>query len=184
MPATNLVLLTRSKYSRFETTLRPNQYHHTCWYEIYNWLDGTDTGEPVCEYLIQQFQGFLEEKGMSLNHITWEDEKGVKALLDLTAMMEAAVEVAFPDCKAKKTGGWLWRGYYLNDLQPVRKIVVCCCCAERSNNKQLFFGQVVIHWGVLRAPDGDHIREYERDCAYFQARLELDPSAFFCLVEG
>ena len=116
IPVTNLVLLTRSKSSRFETTLQPNQYQHTCWYEIYNWLGEANTGEPVCEYLIRQFQDFLEEKGMSLHRVTWEYENGVKAMLDLTAMLEAAVEEAIPDCKAKKSGGWSWRGFYLYDV--------------------------------------------------------------------
>jgi len=112
-PDTRLVLLTRSRSSSIQTTLEPDDYHHLCWYEIYNWLSGIDTGDDVCQYLIAGFMNFLEEKRMSVKRISWEYIQGVPEMLNLADMMEAAISEAMPTAEWKRSGGWHWRGYYL-----------------------------------------------------------------------
>jgi len=113
VPDTRLVLLTRSRSSSIKTALEPDDYHHVCWYEIYNWLSVADTGDDVCQYLIAGFMTFLEEKRMSVKRISWEYVQGVPAMLSLADMMEAAISEAMPTAKWKRSGGWSWRGYRL-----------------------------------------------------------------------
>lgn len=111
----SLVLLTRSKQNANETTLPDDEYHHVCWYEIHFWLRQCLGVDEVVDHVIQDFLEFLEEKKMSLQKVGWEYDNGVSALVDLTAMMEAAVSEVLPEKKFKRTAGWSWRGFYLDN---------------------------------------------------------------------
>lgn len=110
---TQLVLLSRSRYSAVETTLSSEQFSRRFWYEIYNWLTATYFEDDVCDFFVSNFMSFLEEKQMSLNHVTWEYSQGIPALLNLTEMIEAATATALPGNKITRTAGWDWRGLYL-----------------------------------------------------------------------
>jgi len=110
-----LVLLTRSRQSSHETELPSDDFHHVCWYEVHAWLRNLIGRDPVADHIILDFLEFLEEKQMSLQRIGWEYEKGVSSLVDLTSMMEAAATEVFEDAKLKRTAGWSWRGFYLNE---------------------------------------------------------------------
>lgn len=114
-PNHRLVLLSRSRATAAQTSLAAEQYRHVCWYEIFDWLDELSPSDEVCRYLIRQFQVFLEDKAMNLRKVTWEYEHGVAAMLDLTNMMEVAAREALPDMPVKRTGGWNWRGFYLDN---------------------------------------------------------------------
>lgn len=109
-----LVLLTRSRASANETTLVPADYHHVCWYEVYNWLADMSNCDEVSQYFVNAFMNFLEEKNMNLKKVTWEYAHGTEALLNLTTMMEIAAKEIMPDVAFKRTGGWSWRGFYLD----------------------------------------------------------------------
>ena len=52
---------------------------------------------------------------MNLVKVDWEYTDGIKSLLNLTNMLEAALEEVY-DLKLKKTGGWFWRGYYIDTI--------------------------------------------------------------------
>jgi hypothetical protein len=112
---TLLVLLTRSRSSLLETSLQPDEYHHICWYDIYNWLSNVDTKDAICQYFIRSFMSFLEDKSMSLKKVTWEYIQGVPSLINLTTMMEAAVQEVMPAVALRRTAGWSWRGFYLDN---------------------------------------------------------------------
>ena len=116
IPTTRLVLLTRSRYSSPPTTLPPSEYYHLRWYEIYNRLSTMEISDEVCEYFVRCLMDFLEEKKMSMKLVGWEYITGVPALLDLTEMMEAAIAVVMPDAGRKRTAGWSWRGFYLEEV--------------------------------------------------------------------
>jgi hypothetical protein len=109
-----LVLLTRSRSSANETTLTSADYKHICWYDIYNWLEDLSNRDEVSQYFIHDFMKFLEEKNMNLKKVTWEYIHGVDDLLNLTGMMEVAAKEAMPGVAFKRTGGWSWRGFYLD----------------------------------------------------------------------
>jgi hypothetical protein len=110
-----LLLLTRSRLSRLETTLEQEKYHHICWYEIYNSIACASIQDEVCNHMKADFMEFLEEKKMSLKKVGWEYINGVTNLVHLVDMIEAALSEAVPDIKYQKTGGWFWRGYYIQD---------------------------------------------------------------------
>lgn len=113
---TRLILLTRSKQSALDTTLSPDEFHHACWYQIHAFLLSSKVNDKVAEYLIDQFLGFLEEKGMSVKKVSWEYMQGVPSMLNLISMVEAAIEEAIPWVKIKRTGGWNWRGFYVGEM--------------------------------------------------------------------
>ena len=113
-PTTRLVLLTRSRVSAQETTLAPCEYHHVCWYEIYNWLAEMEVRDEVCQYFIPGFMRFLEEKKMSMEKVPQEYVEGVPAILKLTNMMEASIPEAMPKTKHTRTAGWGWRGFAID----------------------------------------------------------------------
>ena len=53
---------------------------------------------------------------MSMKQVGWEYITGVPALLALTDMMEAAITVVMPNAGRKRTAGWSWRGFYLDEV--------------------------------------------------------------------
>ena len=110
-----LVLLTRSQYSAVETELSKDEFHHVCWYEVHSWLRKLVAENEILEYFINDFLTFLEEKNMSLQRIKWEFESGVGSLIDLTTMLEAGIGELLNNLKIKRTAGWSWRGFYLDD---------------------------------------------------------------------
>jgi hypothetical protein len=111
----NLVLLTRSRISSQETTLSRDEFHHVCWYEIHNWISNIrdNIQDHVCIYAIEEFLTFLEKKQMSLEQVSWEYIKGVSSLVSLGNTLEVAIIESIPESKIKKSGGWHWRGYFI-----------------------------------------------------------------------
>ena len=114
-----LILLSRSRYSNIGTSLDPSAYHRLYWYDIYNWLASAKTDDEVSRYFCDGLMGILEEKKMSVKKVGWEYINGIPAMLDLIAMMEAALSVALPEASRQRTGGWFWRGFY--KVTPVVK---------------------------------------------------------------
>lgn len=110
-----LILLTRSKQTAIQTTLARNKFRHICWYEIYNWLSSIQSTNEIINYFIHDFLEFLEDKAMNLVKVEWEYPSGVKSLINLINMLQAAIEEV-TDIKLKRTGGWFWRGYYINSV--------------------------------------------------------------------
>ena len=92
IPCCRLVLLTRSRSSLTETVLPRQDFHHVCWYEVYEWFAALDTGDAVCQYLIADFRSFLEQKDMNLQKVTWEDGQATLAQLNLSDMLKAATK--------------------------------------------------------------------------------------------
>ena len=114
---TVLVLLTRSLASGQETTLARNEYHHVCWYDVHRELAEirNEGVGKICIFLIDEFLSFLEEKQMSLERVGWEYINGVPSLVALINLLEVAILEALPDVKLKKTGGWEWLGFRLDN---------------------------------------------------------------------
>lgn len=110
---TRLVLLSRSRYTDIRTSLDPSAYHRVFWHEIHDCLKSANTGDDVCRYFCDSMMAFLEEKNMSVKQVGWEYIRGVPAMLDLTNMLEAASQVAFPEASRQRTAGWSWRGWYI-----------------------------------------------------------------------
>jgi hypothetical protein len=112
-PNTRLVLLARSRYTAFDTSLSPADYHSVYWYEVYNWLSRVQAQDDISQYFVRSLMSFLEGKRMSVQKVTWEYIQGIPAMLNLTDMMERAMAAAMPGLKFTRTAGWNWRGFYL-----------------------------------------------------------------------
>ena len=41
-------------------------FERVCWCDVFDWPSGIDTLDDVCQYFVESFTGFLEEKGMSI----------------------------------------------------------------------------------------------------------------------
>jgi len=110
-------LLTRFAVKFSEEDERP--YKHVRWYEVYNWLSNARTRvtDPICVYLIDSFNSFLEVKQMSVQKVGWEYINGVPALINLVNMIEVAIQGAgltlysgYPRAIAKDS-----RGFYIEN---------------------------------------------------------------------
>ena len=112
---TRLVFLTRSRIAAQLTSLSPDKYVHRCWYQVNDWLINAEVTEPVCEHIVDDFMNFLEGKKMSHKKVTWEYMEGVLALNNLIAMLETAIMELWPKMKFRRTAGWNWKGFYLDN---------------------------------------------------------------------
>jgi len=118
-PATikHVNLLTRFAVDFSEAEERP--YKHVRWYEVYNWLSNARTRvqDPICVYLIDSFNSFLEVKQMSLQKVSWEYINGVPALINLVNMVEVAIQgVGIPFYSSyPRAAGWDFKGFWLED---------------------------------------------------------------------
>lgn len=157
VPSTSLVLLTRSRQTMLETTLQPADYHHKCWYEIYDWLKEAQAQDVISSYLIDQFLTFLEDKRMNLQKVTWEYSEGIASLLHLVDMIEAAIQESRPGIKIKKSGGWNFRGYYIGDFW----------CGVRYDHPMIF---VVERW--------------TKNTPLFKRELDLETLHFLALTKN
>jgi len=107
----HVVLLTRFMVD-FGEEERP--YKHARWYEIYNWLSNARTRikDPICVYLIDSFNSFLEVKQMSLQKVSWEYINGVPAFNNLITMIEVAIQSTKIPIHGK-SAGWDYKGFWL-----------------------------------------------------------------------
>lgn len=105
----HLILL--SKYNcEYEMKIR----NHVFWYEIYNYFVERRYNELVIEYLRNQFIEFMEVKQMVPKKVSWEYEKGMESMNNIMLMLQTILDTL----KIKiyqKSGGWNWRGYYLEN---------------------------------------------------------------------
>lgn len=113
--ATQLVLLARSRTTALTSSLDPQVFACRTWYDVYNLLSAIQTDDEVSRYMTEHLMGFLEEKRMSMKRVGWTLEDGVPALLNLVDMIQAAIEAVRPQPNLKRSGGWSWRGFFLDE---------------------------------------------------------------------
>lgn len=93
-------------------------YKHIRWFEIYNCLSEIEDKvcDPVCQYLIDSFNSFLEVKQMTLQRVTWEYINGVSAMINLINTIEVAIQSAGIDFYKTfpKSAGWDFKGFNLD----------------------------------------------------------------------
>ncbi|MHC5053961.1 MAG: hypothetical protein ACYTKD_04510 [Planctomycetota bacterium] len=85
------------------------------WYKVAHWLrrqpDQITWRHPASGYLVEQFVGFLQERGITMEQVTWQMVEGVKSMRNLVAM----VEEVLMNKKQKLTAsfGRHWSGFYV-----------------------------------------------------------------------
>lgn len=88
-PNTGLVLLTRVSVLDTDHQGIPNKC--VLWSEIHSCVEKLNCHEPISTYLVRSLRTYLEDKGMSMNKVTWEYERGVLALNALMQMIDNAI---------------------------------------------------------------------------------------------
>jgi hypothetical protein len=80
------------------------------WHTIANVLSRTLRGLPnkTSAFVIQQFLGFLKDKGMTMEKVTWELSTGIHSLMSLMNMLGEAVKAA----KVREKSGGVGIEYY------------------------------------------------------------------------
>jgi len=111
-----VILLTRFAED-LDKTEKP--YKHIRWFEICNYLGSSKDriNDPVCKYLIDSFDSFLEVRQMTLQKVTWEYVNGVPAMINLINMIEVAIQGAGIDFYKiyPKSAGWDFKGFNLQN---------------------------------------------------------------------
>lgn len=108
--ATKLVLLTRYPITYGVNAEKPDV--HIRWMEIGEWLEELQFDSEVTKFLVEQFLGFLYERGMKMEKVTWQLVEGQRSLRSLLAMVEEAISATNLSIH-QRTAGWDWIGYYL-----------------------------------------------------------------------
>jgi hypothetical protein len=109
-----LVLLTRK---HVDLTRIPTRLDNAVrWFQVGEWLDeelklaNQNEKSRVTAYLIRQFTGFLKERGMSVDKVTWQLTDGVRSLVYLKRMLYEAVSNSVCEQIGQNTGmetcGW------------------------------------------------------------------------------
>lgn len=107
---TTLVLLTRYP-PEIEPVARVPDVSRR-WYGVAEHLRGAlahCAADSTSAFLIRQFLDFLQERGMTMEQVTWELKAGVKALENLMAMLDEVLEGRVPEHKISV--GKEWAGY-------------------------------------------------------------------------
>jgi len=110
-----LILLTRYAVNYEEHKGIPDR--QVCWFEVYNWLKSLEPQHAVSAYLIDSFNSFLEDKGMSIEKVTSEYIEGMPAFNNLINMIEAAIKsVGIPFYKNyPRAAAWDSKGFWLEN---------------------------------------------------------------------
>ncbi|WP_159452273.1 PD-(D/E)XK nuclease family protein [Singulisphaera sp. GP187] len=89
------------------------------WYQVADWLLGELQGQSirssVSRYLVEQFVGFLEVRGITMEAVGWEMVAGVRSFRALITMLSEALSASNAPKIAKDPSCWDSCGYYFDD---------------------------------------------------------------------
>ncbi len=108
---TGMVFLARSRQAAISTRLLVHEYHHVCWYEVYEWIQRLNVRDEVAVFFATNFEHFLETKSMNYSRVSGEYTDGIASMNNLIQMLRAAISEASPKARVTVTGGFGWRGY-------------------------------------------------------------------------
>lgn len=85
------------------------------WYEVGGFLkesmESDTCGAQVSHFLVGQFVGFLQSRGMLMERVGWEFAGGIRALWNLMKMLEEVARKQTEDVRSSIGLGWI--GYHL-----------------------------------------------------------------------
>lgn len=110
---TCLTLLTRYPFNPIETQEQPDVAIR--WYQIAEWieceLEQKTIQQPSSVYIVEQFLGFLKQRGLIVEKVSKEFIPGIQSLLNLLVMLERSLQLV----KATSISfdiQWEWVGYF------------------------------------------------------------------------
>lgn len=110
-PHTRLVLLTQYTVDCAESD-EPD--HRVRWADVADRLQRLPTACPATKFLITEFTNFLRSQQMTNERVGSEFIAGAHAQRNMLVMLRRALELAGIKNR-KRSGGWDWIGYYLDD---------------------------------------------------------------------
>lgn len=118
VPIKRVLLLTQFAVDLDESE---KPYKHIRWFEIHNYLTSlkAEIDDPICSYLIDSFNSFLEAKQMTLQKVTWEYINGLPAMINLINMIEVAIQSSGIEFYKTypKSAGWDFKGFNLQNQE-------------------------------------------------------------------
>ena len=149
-----LVLLTRK---HVDLTRIPTRLDNAVrWFQVGEWLEelklaNQNEKSRVTAYLIRQFTGFLKERGMSVDKVTWQLTDGVRSLVYLKQMLYEAVSnfgcEEIGQVGAQETCGWSFvKGKVLYNVAMKYSepgiLHFKACGVNKSRAEQIGYGSV------------------------------------------
>lgn len=108
--------------SRYPIQIAPSLAHAVLsrrWYQVADWLltelKSQSIHSSVSRFLVEQFVGFLEERGITMEAVGWEMVSGVRSFRALVAMISEALSALKAPKIARDPSCWDSCGYYLDD---------------------------------------------------------------------
>jgi hypothetical protein len=87
-----LILLTKHQAPEFDLQV---PFRSIRWTQVTDWLNTTSKEielGPISQYVVQQFLGLLEAKGMSINRVGWEMGPGLTEFMNLKTLLREVME--------------------------------------------------------------------------------------------
>ena len=149
----------------------------TRWTQISEWLLAAKEKwkfDLVSSHILEQFLGFLEEKGMSVNRAGYEMIAGVEQLRNFKVLLRGAMESAgargiSADTNAKRSGWYEWNSIdktryevYIEENNPGTLVFSCASKYVREEFKS--------EWGARAKNDLGKLLELQSENVHFFAR--------------
>jgi hypothetical protein len=160
-PRTLLVLL--SKYAPVFAEDMEHPDLIVRWYEVADALEreliGSTLADPICQFLCEQFHGFLKEQNMAIAQVSWQLSEGARALRSFLVMLQEAAKACQVTARKSMSlesigfvldGGKYWLGLNLEEPQKLwfgTRSRIDPAAAER-------LGEGIVESGVDWVPGG------------------------------
>ena len=82
------------------------------WHKVSDWLSDLDQKNETTQYIINQFNQFLKDRGIAMSQVSWELTRGLKSfqsLIDMIAEGLTANKIKI----YSRTAAWEWNGFYI-----------------------------------------------------------------------
>ena len=127
--------------SRWRTPLPslPGLKPPVSWTQVTDWLneiDWSNRQKSIAHYLVGEFTGFLGGKGMSVEQVGWELQRGLPALVNIREMIREALE-ALGAKKPWAASGYTYSGYSVTGKNVKKQVLYCVVSYNRPDEVRL-----------------------------------------------
>ncbi len=134
--------------SRWRTPLPdlPNLKEPVSWTQVADWLheiDWNNRQAPVAHYLVEEFVEFLGGKGMSVEQVGWELQRGLPALINIREMIREALEALGAE-KPWTSFGHMYSGYSVTGKNVKKQVLYCLVYYDRPNEIRLLVAESLL----------------------------------------
>ena len=109
---TLLITLTRYHHVLHKADIPPD--FGVRWSQLSDWLNELNLINNVSIFVTNQFITLLKKRGVAMKEISWQLKDGITGLINLIDVISEALAATNIN-KIKKSAGWDWRGYYIEE---------------------------------------------------------------------